>query len=158
MALNLIEKVALPSAKPDSRKRKRSDDSGSGTGSGSGYQHNSGQVNPRSGLSGGQPRAGTGNQRAGMQQAGSHGYGSGFGYTGSGQVCTRSYSPSHNSNQSRGRAGSVTSRGASGSGYYNNQYYQGYRGGGGGGDGGERGGGRGASHRGQPSGHYWPRW
>ncbi len=105
MALNLIEKVAIPSAKPDSRKRKRSDDSGSGSGGGAGYQHSSGQVNPRSGHSGGQPRAGTGNQRTGMQQAGGYGSGSGFGYAGSGQASTRNYSPSHNSNQSRGRAG-----------------------------------------------------
>jgi hypothetical protein len=154
MALNLIEKVALPSAKPDSRKRKRSDDSGSGSGGGAGSLPSSGQANPRSGHSGGQPRAGTGNQRAGMQQAGGYGPGSGFGYAGSGHASNRSYSPSHNSTQSRGRAGSVSSRGASGSGYYNNQNYQGYRGGGGG----ERGGGRGAGNRGQPRGQYWPRW
>jgi hypothetical protein len=156
MALNLIEKVALPSAKPDSRKRKRSNDSGSGSGGGAGSLPSSGQANPRSGHSGGQPRAGTGNQRAGMQQAGGYGPGSGFGYAGSGHASTRNYSPSHNSTQSRGRAGSVSSRGASGSGYYNNQNYQGYRGGGGGG--GERGGGRGAGNRGQPRGQYWPRW
>jgi hypothetical protein len=55
MALNLIEKVALPSAKPDTRKRKRSEDSGSGGGAGS--QSSSGQANPRIGHSGGQPRA-----------------------------------------------------------------------------------------------------
>jgi hypothetical protein len=47
MALNLIEKVAAPPAKADSRKRKRSDESGSGTGTGS--PSGSGPSNPRFG-------------------------------------------------------------------------------------------------------------
>ncbi len=156
MALNLIEKVALPSAKPDSRKRKRSEDSGSGVGAGS--QFSSGQANPRFGHSSGQSREGAGNLRGGMQQSGSYGSGSGYGYAGSGPAGNRNYTLSHHSNQSRGRAGSVASRGVSGSGFYSGysgQSYQGYRGGGGGG---ERGGGRGAGNRGLPRGQYWPRW
>jgi hypothetical protein len=112
MALNLIEKVALPPAKTDSRKRKRSEDSGSGTGAGS--QSGSGQANPRFGHSSGQSREGTGNLRGGMQQSGSYGTGSGYGYAGTGHVGNRNYTPSHHSNQSRGRAGSVTNRGTSG--------------------------------------------
>jgi hypothetical protein len=36
MALNLIEKVASPASKPESRKRKRSEETGSGSGSHSG--------------------------------------------------------------------------------------------------------------------------
>ncbi len=121
MALNLIEKVALPSAKPGSRKRKRSEDSGSGGGAGS--QSSSGQANPQFGHSSGQSREGAGNQRVGTQQSGGYGSGSGYGYAGSGHAGNRNYSPSHHSNQSRGRAGSVSSRGVSGSGYYSGQSY-----------------------------------
>ncbi len=154
MALNLIEKVATPPAKSDSRKRKRSEDSGSGAGAGS--HSGSGLANPRFGHCSGQSRDGSGNQRGGMQQTASYGSGSGYGYAGTGQVGNRNYTPSQYSNQSRGRAGSVSSRGTSGMGFYGGQSYQGYRGGGGGG--GERGGGRGAGNRGLPRGQYWPRW
>jgi hypothetical protein len=83
-----------------------------------------------------------------MHQPGSYGAGSGYGYAGTGLVGNRTYTPSQYSNQSRGRAGSVSSRGTSGVGFYSGQSHQGYRGGGGG----ERGGGRGAGNRGLPGG------
>ncbi len=143
-ALNLIEKVASPPAKADSRKRKRSEDSGSGSGTGS--QSGSGQANPRFGHHSGQSWDGSWNPRDGMQQASIYGSGTGTGYAGTGYMGNRNYTPSQYSNQSRGRAGSVSSRGTSGTCYR-----------GGGGSGG-RGGGRGAGNRGLPRGQYWPRW
>ncbi len=152
MALNLIEKVATPPAKADSRKRKRSEESGSGTGAGS--QSGSGQANPRFGHHRGQSWEGSGNPRGGMQQPSSYGTGSGYGYAGTGHVGNRNYTPSQHSNQSRGRAGSVSSRGTTGMSFNSGQGYQGYRGGGGSSG---RGGGRGAGNRGLPRGQYWPR-
>jgi hypothetical protein len=156
MALNLIEKVATPPAKADSRKRKRSEDSGSGTGTGS--QSGSGQANPRFGHHSGQSWDRSRNPRDGMQQASIYGSGSGTGYAGTGYVGNRNYTPSQHSNQSRGRAGSVSSRGTSGMCFNNGQGYQGYCGGGGGSGISGRGGGRGSGNRGLPRGQYWPRW
>jgi hypothetical protein len=112
MALNLIEKVASPPAKADSRKRKRSEDSGSGTGAGS--QSGSGQANPCFGHHSGQSWEGSRNPRDGMQQPSIYGTGSGSRYASTGYVGNRNYTPSQHSNQSRGRAGSVSSRGTTG--------------------------------------------
>jgi hypothetical protein len=162
MALNLIEKVAAPPAKADSRKRKRSDDSGSGIGTG--QSSGPGPSIPRSGQLSVFSWDRSRNQMDGMHQASNRGSGSGTGYFGN-----RNYTPSQHSNQSRGRAGSVSSRGTTGQSYNSGQgnpgyqSYQGYRGGGGGGGGGGgRGGGRGSGSgsgfRGQHKGQYWPRW
>jgi hypothetical protein len=49
-----------------------------------------------------------------MQQASIYGSGSGTGYARTGYVGNRNYTPSQHSNQSRGRAGSVSSRGTTG--------------------------------------------
>ena len=151
MALNLIEKVATPPAKADSRKPKRSEDSGSGTGTGS--QSGSGQANPRFGHHSEQSWDRSRNPRDGMQQASIYGSGSRTGYVGN-----RNYTPSQHSNQSMGRAGSVSSRGTTGMSFNRGQGYQGYHGSPGSCRRGGRGGGRGSGNRGLPRGQYWPRW
>jgi hypothetical protein len=146
MALNLIEKVAAPASKSDSRKRKRSEESGSGSGSRSGAPvqppRNSRQGDFQRDLSRDCP------SKAGYNahQSGS-GYGSGYG-----DYRLSSYSRS-NYNPRRGRAGSVSSRGTSGA--SGNRFdsdrgrsFQESRGG----FEGEYGG------RGLPRGRPWPRW
>jgi hypothetical protein len=102
MALNLIEKVANPVGKPESRKRKRSED----TASGSGSQHIGlpQQTRPRSNSGVDRPR----------DQA-SHRNQSNFQY-GQYRQDNRAFSTASSPNQYRGRgyASSVSSRGLSG--------------------------------------------
>jgi hypothetical protein len=131
MALNLIEKVAAPPTKTDSRKRKRSDESGSG--SGTGTPSGSGPPNPRSTRHSEHSWVRSRDPRAGTHYGGNYGSGSGYGGN-------RTYTPSQYSHQSRRRAGSVSSRGTTGASFTSappdgGQGFQGYRGGGGGGRG-----------------------
>jgi hypothetical protein len=113
MALNLIEKVAAPTLKQNPKKRKRSDDTVSGSGSGSGTGHQRGpsaqqaHLNRQSGQSRDSSRDRNRDYGSASQQFGG-GYVSGYGS--SRQV---SYPPSVY-NPSRGRAGSLSSRGTSG--------------------------------------------
>jgi hypothetical protein len=146
MALNLIEKVAAPASKPDSRKRKRSDESGSGTGSHGGAPAPLPRSNRQSDFQRDLSRDRSSGAGYNPHQSGS-GYGSGYG------DYRQSHSSRGNFNPSRGRAGSVSSRGTSGAG--SNRFeadrgrgYQGSRGGFEGGYGG----------RGLPRGRPWPRW
>ena len=104
MALNLIERVANPAGKPDSRKRKRSDD----TASGSGSLHSGTQQQAR-------PRSYSGQDRP--KDPAPHRNQSGYQYGQYGQLRqeNRAFSTASNSNQFRGRgyASSVSSRGLS---------------------------------------------
>jgi hypothetical protein len=108
MALNLIEKVANPAGKPDSRKRKRSED----TASGSGSQHGSTpqQARPRSDGSRDRPRDPASYRNQSNSQ---------YSQYGSYRQENRGFSTASTSQQYRGRgnAGSVSSRGSSGGGY-----------------------------------------
>jgi hypothetical protein len=104
MALNLIERVANPAGKPDSRKRKRSDD----TASGSGSQHSGTpqQARPRSYSGQDRPRdPATHRNQSGYQ----------YGQYGQHRQDNRAFSSASNPNQYRGRgyASSVSSRGMS---------------------------------------------
>jgi hypothetical protein len=108
MALNLIEKVANPAGKPDSRKRKRSED----TASGSGSQHGSTpqQARPRSDGSRDRPRDPASHRNQSNSQ---------YSQYGSYRQENRVFSTASTSHQYRGRgnAGSVSSQGSSGGEY-----------------------------------------
>jgi hypothetical protein len=148
MALNLIEKVAAPTVKQNPKKRKRSDDTGSGSGSGSGTGPQRGPPpqqlyhNRQSGQSRDTSRDQNREYGSASQQFGS-GYGSGYG-------SNRQFSyPPSGYNPCRGRAGSISSRGTSGTGGNRvesdrGRNNPGYRGG--------------FCDRGLPRGRYWPRW
>jgi hypothetical protein len=105
MALNLIEKVANPVGKPESRKRKRSED----TASGSGSQHSSfpQQARPRSDSGQDRPRDPASHRNQSNYQ---------YGQYGQHRQENRALSTASTSHQYRGRgnAGSVSSRGLSG--------------------------------------------
>ncbi len=144
MALNLIEKVANPAGKPNSRKRKRSEDSASGSGS----QHGSAPQPAR-------PRSDSNRDRP--KDPASHRIQSSSQYSqyGSYRQENRGFSTASTPQQYRGRgnAGSVSSRGSAGGGY-------GLTGGNGRGGGfwGFRGGFRGGfGNRGSPRGRAGPR-
>ncbi len=150
MALNLIEAVATPKRNTDSRKRKRSEKSGSGSGLvsqfGSGPQqarsirHNEPPRSPSRGTGYGAPHAGS-----------SYGSGYGAGY-GSGHGSSRYYNPSYYPHQSRGQAGSVSSRGTTGVGGNTGEADRGRK------NRGFRVGGGGPGGKGLPRGRPWPRW
>jgi len=146
MALNLIEKVAVPASKSDSRKRKRSEESGSGSGTRGGAP-----VQPPRNSRHGDFQRDLSRDRPSEAGYNAHQSGSGYG-SGNGDYRLSSYSRS-NYNPRRGRAGSVSSRGTSGA--SGNRFdsdrgrsFQGSRGGFEGGYGG----------RGLPRGRPWPRW
>jgi hypothetical protein len=112
MALNLIEKVAAPTLKQNPKKRKQSDDTASGSGSGNAIRNQLGPAQqPHHNRQIGQSRDTSGDRNrdygSTSQQFGG-GYGSGYGS--SRQI---SYPPSIYSS-SRGRAGSISSRGTTG--------------------------------------------
>ncbi len=108
MALNLIEKVAAPASKNESRKRKRSDDTGSGSGSHYGptapLAHSARQGEPARGLSRDRSRDPGLNRRHTYSQ------------DGSASLDNRRFTNTNNYHPYRGRAGpgSVSSRGTSG--------------------------------------------
>ena len=105
MALNLIEKVANPVGKPDSRKRKRSED----TASGSGSQHIGlpQQTRPRSNSGQDRPRDPASHRNQSNYQ---------YGQYGQHRQDNRAFSTASTPHQYRGRgyASSVSSRGMSG--------------------------------------------
>ena len=146
MALNLIEKVAAPASKPESRKRKRSEETGSGSGSHSGPP---GQLS-RNSREGEHQRDLSRDRSSGVGYNSHHsGSGHGSGYS----DYRQNASSRSNYNPPRGRAGSVSNRGTSGAG--GNRFdsdrgrnFQGPRGGFDGGYGG----------RGLPRGRPWQRW
>jgi hypothetical protein len=146
MALNLIEKVANPTGKQDSRKRKRSEDSASGSGSQPGSQYGSvpQPTRPRSDSNQDRPR----DPAQPRNQANSQ-----YSHYDTYRSENHEYPPASNSQQHRGRAGSVSSRGSAGGGSGST---------GGNGRGGSfrgfRGGFRGGfGNRGPPRGRTWPR-
>ncbi len=104
MALNLIERVANPAGKPDSRKRKRSED----TASGSGSQHTGTpqQARPRSYSGQDRPRDPATHRNQSCYQ---------YGQYGQHRQDNRAFSIASNPNQYRGRryASSVSSHGMS---------------------------------------------
>ncbi len=106
MALNLIEKVANPAGKPDSRKRKRSED----TASGSGSQHGGAPqlTRPRSDSNRDRPRDSAPHRNQSNSQ---------YSHYGTYRSENQGYSSASNSQQYRGRAGSVSSRGSAGGSY-----------------------------------------
>ncbi len=148
MALNLIEKVAAPTVKQNPKKMKRSEDTGSGSGSvsGTGPQRGPPAQQLHHNRQSGQSRDSSRDRNREYGSASQHfggGYGSGYG---SGRLI--SYPPSVY-NSSRGRAGSISSRGTSGNGGNRvesdrGRNNTGYRGG--------------FCDRGLPRGRYWPRW
>jgi hypothetical protein len=148
MALNLIEKVAAPTLKTNLKKRKRSDDtvSGTGSGSGSGFQRGPSAQQATHNYQSGQPRNSPNDRNRDYGSVSQH-FGGGYG-SGHGSSRQISYPPSIY-NPSRGRAGSLSSRGTSG--YVGNRLdadrgrnNPGYRGS--------------FGDRGAPRGRYWPRW
>jgi hypothetical protein len=114
MALNLIEKVAAPTLKQNPKKRKRSDDTASGSGSGptDGNQRGPSAQQFHHNRQSGQPRD-TSRDRNREDGSASQQFGGGYG-SGYGSSRQVSYPPSVY-NSSRGRAGSTSSRGTSGS-------------------------------------------
>jgi hypothetical protein len=104
MALNLIERVANPAGKPDSRKRKRSED----TASGSGSQHTGIPQQAR-------PRSYSGQDRTRDPAAHRNQSSYQYGQYGQYRQDNRAFSTASNPNQYRGRgyASSVSSRGMS---------------------------------------------
>jgi hypothetical protein len=151
MALNLIEKVAAPAIKSNPKKRKRSDDTVSGSGSASGSGTLRGPAaqqvphNYQSGQSRYSPTDRNREYGSATHQFG--GYGSGYG---SGRQI--SYPPSVYT-PSRGRAGSISSRGTSGYAGNRSEADRGRN------TSGNNSGYRGSfGDRGVPRGRYWPRW
>jgi hypothetical protein len=151
MALNLIEKVAAPAIKSNPKKRKRSDDTASGSGSASGSGTLRGPAaqqvphNYQSGQSRYSPTDRNREYGSATHQFG--GYGSGYG---SGRQI--SYPPSVYT-ASRGRAGSISSRGTSGYAGNRSEADRGRN------TSGNNSGYRGSfGDRGVPRGRYWPRW
>jgi hypothetical protein len=144
MALNLIEKVAAPATKPDSRKRKRNEDIGSG--SASGFHSGSQPQQPRFNC--------LGDHQWDLSRDRSRGSGHNLYHSGGGYRSdyggNRQFLTSHNSyNPPRGRTGSVSSRGTSGvrgirPDSDRGRSFQGSRGG--------------YGNRGLPRGQTWSRW
>jgi hypothetical protein len=141
MALNLIEKVAVPARKAETRKRKRSEDTGSGSGS------HYGPTTPEARTSRqGEPSRDLSRDR--FREPGFNRSHTNSQY-GSAPADNRRFTSSNISHQYRGRAGSVSSRGTSGVGGFSEdtgrgQNYRGFRGG--------------FKNRGLSRGRTWPRW